>query len=408
MSRHDIDVVQVRAAVRLTDSNAFGTDTVAAVAREIGSLGIPGQAIDGADLGLPGWIIARMIGDADSETILGFNAERKEPSFDVSWTHLRAHLQSVFGVDVQVSDEITVDGHVIVQDGLFALGPDHVAVLATRTGDHLYEAFAAGLGNPLRRLTRGDYDLIEGVEPPSDEDLVHDLTGDMSVVSSGLGRQRVIVLWRRGSLSGVELLRKGELITGKIWEPAWRTIQPIGADRDEDLRVLAEQVADDLVIADPEVSEFVSQFDLDPEAAVHLRAMFRRPAADFGELCTILGLPAEAGQILEGDPAMETRPGFDVIEPKPVGQLIREEFNRMPEGKGIFARIQRGAVRGAWWYIAANMVFVVVCALIVFDAFRGGASVWMGVLAGLLGTFTVVEQFVRVIARAKTRRDALS
>lgn len=403
MSRNDGDAVEVRVAIRPTDSPAFGANPVESIAREIGTFGIAGQAIDGAALGIPGWIIARMIGDSRDSTILRYNADLDATIFDVGWEELRTHLESVFGGEVQVRDEFTEGAQAGDQDALFAIRPVSAAVLVVPVGDHLYGAIAGGLEAPLRRLTRGEYDIVERVDRASDDELAWDPTGGLLALSAGMGRTRMIALWRRGAISGVALLRKGGFTSAKVWGPTWQTIEPARADS-PDLHEWVAEVVEDLGFGEPDISEFVAQFDLGNEATVHLRAQLRRLEPDFDELAKLLRLPSEAGQILIGAPAMIDRPGFEVFEPQSPRNLIRDEFNRVPTGPGFFDRIQRAAVQGSRWYIGVNLVFLAICVLTVGDTFRGRTPLWEGVLAGLLGTFTVVDHVLRIRVRRRRRQ----
>ncbi|MBC7593832.1 MAG: hypothetical protein H7288_07835 [Kineosporiaceae bacterium] len=248
MSRNDGDAVEVRVAIRPTGSPALGSDPVESIAREIGTFGIAGRAIDGAALGIPGWIHER-----------------------------------------------------------------------------------------------------EGVGP------------------------------------------------------TWQTIEQAGADSPDTHKWVAE-VVENLGFGEPDISEFVAQFDLDNEATVHFRAQLRRLEPDFNELAKLLRLPSEVGQILVGAPAMIDRPGFEVFEPHSPRNLIRDEFNRVPTGPGFFDRIQRAAVQGSRWHIGANLFFLAICVLTVGDTFRGRTPLWVGVLAGLFGILTVVDHVLRVRFRRRRRQ----
>lgn len=394
MARTHEDEVRFLVAVRVDGRAAFGDDPVDAVSREIAAHHLAGRSIDGALLGVPGWVFAALLGDADDGTLLRLDVEREASLFDLPASELRSRLEDVFG-EVQVAPEISADGHVVVEDGLFALGPEWSGVAVAEHGQLYLHASAAGVGTTLVATTVGAHDVIGRLDRPSDDELVVDVSGSLLGVGSGARRKPVVVLWRRGAMTGLQLMRKGDIVDVHIWEPSWREIRPTGI-----LHPLLDEVVGDVIEAlQPMRSEgeaLVKAYGLDGEATINLRALLRRPVPDVAGLMRLLGLPEEAAAVLACTTTVAELPGAVVYEPAPLREVMKREMATSSPSDPRWVRVFEAAARDqAWWYVASNVLFLLVCIGFVWDWQRNDGSAWFGVVGVVLGIGTALDLVVR-------------
>jgi len=405
MSGAHVEVGQCLVAVRVDGRDAFGDDAVDAVVRAISAQHMAGQAIDGSKVGIPGWVFVRLLADGEQSLLLRLDAEQEASFYDVPFAQLRTDLELVFG-EVQVGLDLAVDGHEITEDGLFAVGPDWSALLVAPAGQHPLHLAAAVHKVSFSSTTVGGHALIARADRPDDHELAHDLSAHLLDLTSATGRKPVVVLWRRGAMTCVHLMRKGDLVDVHVWEPAWVDIRPTGMVHPH-LDEVVDEVIDTLVPARSEGAPFAKAFGLDSAAAMNLRALLRRGEADIAGLVRLLGLPDEVATVFAGDHELTDLPGATVAEPTTMKTALRQEWDRTNEFMpSWFDKIENAGRDLAWWYVLASLAFGVVCAYFAVDWLRGGDTApWLGVVALVAGLATLFDLGVRYVLRWRRSRQ---
>lgn len=332
--------------IKLAVSTASAAADIDRIAEIVGSFEITGLIIDGAEVGAPGWVLMRTVGDAADSTLMRYNESDDAVSIDLLWDKVTAVLAATFpSATVVVGPEIKIDDKIVYDGGLFALGGEHHSLLIGPRGNYMFRAVASGLGRDLIAAPVGDHVLVASHAAAADADLVEDVSGGMMPASAALEKKYGLVLWRRGAVSAYALMRKGDIRDGQVWEPRWRTIEPASMHR-LDLGEWVGDIIEDLGYVSSDGEALIKAYKLNKDEAVSLRAVLRRSEPDFAELLEILRIPRVAFEVFDGQREVAQIPGATVFEATSVGKAVLAEMRGPqklgdPDGQGGRSRRRR-------------------------------------------------------------------
>lgn len=325
------DITEIRFAVSAAD--------VDRVAEIIGSFEVTGLVIDGAEVGAPGWVLAKTIGDAADSTLMRYVEDEDHVAIDLPWASVRGALVEAFPEsEVVIGAELKFADKIVYESGIFALGGEHRAVLIGPRGDYMFRAIASGLERDLVAAPVGDHVLVGSRMPPTGAELKDDVSGGTLGASAGLEKSYGLVLWRRGGVSAFALMRKGNMYDEQVWEPAWRTIEPASHHR-LGLDEWVGDITEDLRYGSSDGEGLIKAYKLSKDDAVRLRAVLRRAEPDFAELLEILGIPRVAFEVFDGQRELAQIPGATVYEATSLRTAVLAEMRGPqklgdPDGKG--------------------------------------------------------------------------
>lgn len=318
---------------------AVSTADVDRVAEVIGSFEVTGLVIDGGEVGAPGWVLARTVGDVADSTVMRYVEDSDAIAIDLPWDSVRTALVEAFpGAEVAIGAELKFADKIVYDGGLFALGGDHRSLLIAPRGNYVFRAVASGMEMDLIAAPVGDHVVVATRESVSEKDIDADLSGYMYRASAGLEKAYGLVLWRRGSVSGLTLMRKGAIHDDHTWEPHWRTIEPAFMHR-VDLGEWVGDVVGDLREKASDGDGLIKAYKLSKDDAVRLRALLRRAEPDFAELLEILRMPRVAFEVFDGQREIAQLPGATVYEATSLRAAVLAEMRGPqqlgdPDGKG--------------------------------------------------------------------------
>jgi hypothetical protein len=353
-----------------------GADDLARLVARLDDLGLVGWAVDGAQLGHDGWLIARLATDDDGLLAVDGNGDLQLLEVDDLHAALTAD-----GSGVQVGD-VVIGGHELV--GPLCQSP------ATRLHEVAY-ATARGLGLDLEasmeRLTlaevrTGDKALFARVQPITGSE--HELVDVFTTAKGGS-----VVLWRREPYVVLQVMSGRTESELHVWGPAW---SPVGSGTFDELRDLLRPVEGD-------AAAIVAALDLPAGSVARLRALLDRPSPPLGELCDVLGLPDEAAWVISGECAVEDLPGAVLHEPKGFATALRDVMRPSDDDPAWVRWVDDGARELRPWYVASNVVSIAAGGAMV-AAWRSGRSrAW-----GVVGVLTVLGSAIDLPVRWELRR----
>ncbi len=331
-----------------------------AVGARLSAHHLVGAVIDGAELGVDGYVLARIVGDSDGGLVSDHD---HDPSTDVD--ELMAELGSAWPgtlVGAPSADGWSLTWPVVLEP------PRLHTVAVTPPTDLMLSVVAGSTGLTLHEA-RVDDRVLVGIAEVTD--LHPSVLVDVLVNAKG----RSVVMWRAGAHAGVHVMKRGKHAHAHLWEPAWT---PFGHPDLDDLR-------DPGVAGD--AAAIGTLLDLSDTDIVSLRAMMRRPRPDLDALAQLLHLPAEAVDVLEGRTRVVDLPGGGVPEPL----TWKQEVVRLAQGSEHDPAWMRWYDAGARdlrpWYVVSSLVSLAVGVVLLTGRLVGDSTFWVVVgLVLVLGT----------------------
>lgn len=365
------------------------------VVHALGRLGLVGLALDGARVGFPGWVLARVHGQDGNPLDLDGLAPEVYPEVDVrrrtgdalpvvSHDEVRAALARWPGV--LLGADLRIGGVEPMFPLLISPQLPYATVAVTPRTDLQLGVFAKVADVTLHQA-RVDDRLVVGLEGA--DALTDDALVDALVNARGIS----VVLWRRGPCTGLHVLRRGKHRAAHVWVPRWT---PLGHPALDDLR-------GDLRPVEGDAAQLGDLLGLDPPDVVTLRAMLRRDEPDLPALAALLGLPAEISDVLEARRRVADLP--DAQECVPLGwrETLVEATRSSEHDPRWLQAFERGPRELRPWYVLSGLVWIALCCWLV-AGWRGGGSIFWGVVGVVGGLAQVVDLAVRWVL--KRRRSA--
>ena len=331
--------------------------TVDELADVLLDLGIPSQVIDGAHVGVPGWVIARGLGWTDGHIIRSAKDENSStgPFLTMSSDNLAAYLAEELNASCKIGPEMhqaapTMEDRGADLDGLERAG----AVIGEyRSTDGPLLAHQSG--TPLW-VTYGAVDtIVSGVYSDAD------LSGVVQFHSPG----PTIGMERNGPWRRLMIVEGGELVVIHEWGPEWLSVDPREPYEAQDGWMTgfgamaldldpAELVLDFFLPPEAYAADFAHSFGLTRE---HLRQLEdvlsdRNMFDPFTAILRILELPEEAAEIAEGWRDGHDLPGATRYDPQPIGRAMWQSLTTVPQERGLGPWLQRlWITRPATYYV---------------------------------------------------------
>ena len=205
-----------------------------------------------------------------------------------------------------------------------------------------------------------------------------------------------VLLWRRGPVVGLALLRKGKLQVIHWWAPEW---SPIGQDYLDELRdVIGTPEGDAKVIAD-----LLGR----PDDVVTLRALLRRRNVEISEIVETFELPSVMTEVLEGRTTVMDLPNGEIVQPETVREAVRSAMANTEFDPAWMRALDEGPRELRAWYVISSVVSLVVGAVLIYKA--NGIDWFMGSLGLFLAGPVVIDLPVRWwLKRRRSRRAPLA
>lgn len=320
--------------------------TVDELADVLLDLGIPSQVIDGAQVGAPGWVMARGLGWSDGYFIRSARNENSSrgPYLTMGSDDLAAHLAEELNVSCRIGpamhQEPSPDNDQIADLSVHKRAGAVIGNYRSTDGPML----AHGVGDPLWFTYQRGQTIVSGVHPDTDLS---------SVVQYPTG-SAIVGLERNGPWRRLMIVDDGILEAIHEWGPDWLTVDPRDPLEIEDGWLTtfsgsmpgldpADLVQEYFEVPQAFAADFLSGFDLDSEQLTALdKVLADRSAFDpFTDVLRILGLPDVAAEVAEGWRDGHDLPGATRVEPQPFGRALWDSVTTVPQEPGLPAWIQR-------------------------------------------------------------------
>lgn len=368
--------------------------TIEELAEQLIALGIPGQVVNGADLGAQGWVIARTLGVRDGRAIRWAPHENTtDGEFPtIGFEDVAATLAQRLNSSCHIADHPTIPAtHVSLDDVVVDLNTRSAAIvgayrstdgplLANAAHDDVWFAYGqpwsvVGFNGPEARL----------------DNLITWSTSEPSVL-----------LERKGPWRSLTLSFDGEIEVSHEWGPTWYSVDP----RDEKTQEMAELVslgtmdAAEFVLSRIERPKadstmFAGLFNLDDVTADRLDLVLAASEMDdpFTSVCRILGLPESAAEVAEGWREVSDLPGAQPIEYQSFGRAIWSSVTTVPQETDMSSYLTRLWIERPKDYYLMNAVEIGVLAGVARWAHKRGMRKTAG-FAGVMAALTVADFFV--------------
>jgi len=360
-------------------------------------LGVPAEAIDGAVLGAPGWVVARTVGWNDGRVLRWAPDENpvRGPFPTLPGEDVATYLSRAIDVECLVGEDFDIPAETpgaeeiglviesrcgaVVSAGLRSTDAPHLAHL---TQESLWFAQVDGVS------------VVAGVDP----------SADLADVAAYTSSTPTLGLERHGPWRRLGVVRDGEVVAAHEWGPAWSRVDP-SAGQAPDAEVFS-LVFDRFEPPQAGTGAIVEAFGLGQVEAVALDRLLRAPDADdpFTTVLRILGLPEEAAEVAEGWLNAAELPGARRVEPQPFARTVWSTLTTDPTEPGRLNDLQRLWIHrpAIYWVLSAAELALSVAAAAVLlrrpgtttggataDAGRGAhlvrrAAGWAGVVAAVV------------------------
>lgn len=380
--------------------------TVDELADVLLDLGIPSQVIDGAQVGAPGWVMARGLGWSDGYFIRSARNENSSrgPYLTIGSDDLAAHLAEELNVSCRIGpvmhQEPSSDGDQIADLSIHKRAGAVIGGYRSTDGPML----AHGVGEPLWFTYQRGQTIVSGVHPDTDLS---------SVVQYPTG-SAIVGLERNGPWRRIMIVSGGILEAIHEWGPDWLMVDPRDPLETEDGWLTSFGTLPGLDPADlvqeffetPQAyaADFLSAFALtDAELTALEEVLADRNAFDpFTDVLRILGLPDEAAEVAEGWREGHDLPGATRVEPQPFGRALWDSVTTVPQEAGISAWLQRiWITRPAsfYWLTAAELGALTIGTVAAAKKNRNRLAMGLG----LLGALSVADLLIPARWRGQNR-----
>lgn|GEM_PF-4563770 len=356
------------------------------VADDLGRRGLIGWAIDGHVMGHDGFTLALLLGVEERLVVASFDAE---DVVDVELASSAEPLENVLASwpgSLLVIDEL--NGQRLSFPAGAAADLPVAAVAVTPPADLMLGVASRSVEVELHRA-EVDGNIVIGVgahnEVP-DDFLAATLTG---------AKGTSVVLWRRGPIIGLVVLRKGEEQQVHWWAPAWT---PVGTDETTGLR---EQIGTPQGDA-AEIASLIARAD----DVVMIRALLRRQAPPIAEIVETLSLPSVVADILEGRIAVTDLPGGEVVEPQRMRDVLKRAWKPSEHDPAWMRGYDRGASELRPWYVIGNLLALVIGVLLIVEA--GGIGWFRGLFGFVVALGVMIDLPVRWWLKRRRRNASFS
>lgn len=364
---------------------AFPGGDVEAVADDLGRCGLIGWAVDGHVMGHDGFVLALLLGVQERLVVASFDAEDvADVELASSAEPLERVLASWPGSSL-VIDEL--NGQRLSFPACVATDLPFATVAVTPPADLMLGVASQSAEVELHRA-EVDGNIVIGVGTRSevpDDFLAAMLTG---------AKRTSVVLWRRGPVIGLIVLRNGEEQEVHWWAPPWT---PIGSDETAELRELIGSPQGDAA----EIAGLIGRVD----DVVLIRALLRRQAPPIAEIVETLSLPSAVVDILEGRIAVTDLPGGEVVEPQRVRDVLKHAWRPSEHDPAWIRRYDRGASELRPWYVIGNLLALMIGVLLIVEA--GGIGWFRGLFGFVVALGVMIDLPVRWWLKRR-RRNASS
>lgn len=361
-----------------------------AVAERLAAMGAVGSVIDGAALGLPDWVLARVAGTEDG--VLVAASADEDPTL-VPHAEVRAALAESWS-EVQVG-EVVIDRRPLEVPLGTPSGPV-TSVAVTPRASLMLGVMASSIKAPITEAPitgdAGGDRLLVGLDlddEAADRIMLDALSG---LLTNAKGRS--VVIWRRGPHWGLHVLRRGKHVLAHVWEPQWRPFGHAGLDHVRaGLRPIEADAAD--------VAELL---EVPAERLPDLRVQMRQAEPDLTRLAELLALPDEAVRVLAGELAVADLPGAVVHEPGSRRAAVRQAMAPSEHDPAWVQRVDASRHRLSRGFLIVSAVFIVLCGVISAILLADG-SVVPGLLvlaAGVVRAAMVAVRWRRQQAASRT------
>lgn len=359
-------------------------------------LGIPGQVIDGAQVGAPGWVMARGLGWSDGYFIRSATNENsgRSPFLTISSDDLAAYLAEELNVSCRIGPSLYQEPQTESIADLSVHKRAGAVIGQYRSTDAAM--LAHGSGEPLWFTYGPKYSIVSGARTEA----------DLSAVVQYPSRGPVVGLERNGPWRRIMVVDAGMLVAIHEWGPDWLSVDPRSPEQADDSWLtsipLSPHALDpaDLVLEyfiPPQASadEFADSFDLTPRQLEQLELVLAdRNAIDpLTDVLRLLGLPDQAAEIAEGWREGHDLPGATRVEPQTFGRALWSSVTTVPQEPGVSAWLQRVWLTRpqAYYWITAGEV-----ALYTVGAAYGRKKNKRGLVAlcAALGVLTVADVLI--------------
>ncbi len=331
-----------RDASAAQESDYLPPVTLEELAEQLIALGIPSQVMNGADLGAPGWVIAKTLGVRDGRAIRWAPHENTSDGEypTIGFEDVAATLAQRLNSSCHIADHPTLPAtHVSVEDVVVDLNARAASLVgAYRSTDAPLLAHAAhddiwfAFGQPWS---------VVGFNGPDAnvENLVTWATREPSVLLERHGPWRTLTVSFDGNIEVVH-----------EWGPTWYTVDP----RDEKTQEMSKLVS----LGEPDAAEFVLSrierphadstmfaglFNLDDVEADRLDLVLAAGDMDdpFTSVCRILGLPEAAAELAEGWRDASELPGAISAEFESLPRAAWSSVTTVPLEKDVTSYLTR-------------------------------------------------------------------
>jgi hypothetical protein len=272
--------------------------------------------------------------------------------------------------------------------------PVREAVFAPSADRSDPEVVCSAVGLPLQEAWFGRGVLLTAAPP--------DATVLLPVAAGlGAGRRRpALVLWRQGDARGYQLCIRGQVEDQHVWSSDWQVV-PLEGNLDVDVR---QELLEVLEPAHGNADVLLDRLGVTEADPAELRALLRRPPDPdvLKRLCALLGLPAEAAEVVEGaDPA--DLPGSRPVRVSSTSRAILRAATQPQPGDPWFVR---AGYEKPWWYRAANLLWVPVALGWALTLWDGGTAAKAGAAAVAASAVVSLVSALRPTRTNTSRRTA--
>ncbi len=314
-------------------------------------LAIPAQLLDGADIGSPGWILARTLGTEDGAIL------RWAPTENTRHGHLPT--MNVDDVAAHLAHELNTACHISNDPHIPSGAPQtHLeGVSVTLRSGAIIGTFestegpllAATAHTPIWFSHQGTTGVVAGADPAANlEDIL--TTGSLTPL---------LALERQGQARRVTIARRGQIMAVHEFGPRWIDVDPRGID---DYALPGEEFDTvDLVFdyyepPQADADDFATHYELTTEQHNQLTAILDAETPDdpFTGIVRILGLPDEAAEVAEGWRDPHDLPAAELFHPKRLGAALWDSLTTLPTENTVNARMHRAWITRPPMFFALN------------------------------------------------------
>ncbi|WP_435299241.1 hypothetical protein [Timonella sp. A28] len=368
--------------------------TLDELAEQFLNLGIPAQVMEGAEVGAPGWVIARTLGLRDGRALRWAPEENTtDTQFPtMPFADLARFLAEHLNTDCHLSDQpnipvVKVDfGDVVVDSA------QHGTALVGKYRSNDGPLIAHDAQEDVWFAHNQPWSVVAGTTAEAD-------LGGVLMTS---GMYPVVGFERNGHWRRVVVSMGGHVQLLHEWGPQWQTVDPRVVETEEIIRLLSrdEENVADLVLdhfATPRATaqDFADFFELSEVELDRLGLVLAAPEMDdpFTAVARILGLPEQAAEVAEGwrDPA--TLDNACRVETQGLSAAVWSSLTTSPTESDVSAKISRLWIERPPSYYVLNGVETAAWAGLAVAAKRRGRRK-LSVVCGVFAALSLADFFV--------------